>query len=239
MVDESTDSSDFDPREHDAREVASETADDPERFLSLMPHYYRGEVSNMKSLMDRMDLTVDWAIAVLVALLALSFESPDRPPHLLLIGMGAMTMFLLFDVRRYRTFDATRSRVRMIEENLFANAFDPRGAERAEWRGEMSDDLRAPTLKVTTREAVARRLRRVYLPLLTVLLIAWAYRITVFVSGETWTETAAVPGVPGTVVTAGVVLYYVVLVAIAYWPKRREAMGEFHDERPGEWKRPG
>ncbi|MFC7154917.1 DUF2270 domain-containing protein [Halomarina halobia] len=236
MTGESIEPTDFDAGDRDAREVASEVADDPERFLALMPHYYRGEVSIMKSLLDRMDLTVDWAIAVLVALLALSLESADRPPHFLLVGMGAMTMFLLFDVRRYRTFDATRARVRMIEENLFANAFDPRGAERTEWRAEISDDLRVPTLKVTTREAVARRLRRVYLPLLAVLLAAWTYRITVFVPGEAWTETAAVPGIPGIAVTVGVALYYAALLTIAYWPKRREAMGEFHGEQPGEWK---
>ena len=126
MSDEPTES--FDSTGREEREVATEAALDESKFLSLMPHYYRGEVSQMATRLDRLDLTVDWAIAVIAAVLALSFESADKPPYFLLIGMFAMVMFLVFDVRRYRTYDAARSRVRMVVENLFANAFDPQGA---------------------------------------------------------------------------------------------------------------
>ncbi|MFC6835905.1 DUF2270 domain-containing protein [Halomarina ordinaria] len=227
---------DFDPNDPEARDVASDAAADREEFLSLLPHYYRGETARMSALLDRIDLTVDWAIAVIVALLALSFNATDRPPYLLLIAMAALVMFLVFDVRRYRTFDATRARVRMLEENVFANAFSPEGAEHEGWRAELSADLRRPTLKVSVQEAAGRRLRRVYLPLLTVLVVAWLYRITVYVPGEAWTATASVPGVPGTVVAALVAAAYLAAFALAYWPYSREARGEFHGEDAGEWK---
>lgn len=92
----------------------------------------------MGTRLDRLDLAIDWAIAVIAAMLALSFQSTDSPPYFLLIGMVAMTMFLLFDVRRYRTYDATRSRVWLIEENLFANVFNPEGTEHENWRVEIS-----------------------------------------------------------------------------------------------------
>ena len=161
-----SDSSDetFDPTDREARDVAQEAGQDRSKFLSLMPHYYRGEVSQMSTRLDRLDLTIDWAIAVIAAMLALSFGSTDSPPYFLLIGMFAMTMFLLFDVRRYRSYDAARARVRMIEQNFFANAFDPQGTEHEGWRTEIGDDLRYPTLKVSYWEAISRRLRRVYLP---------------------------------------------------------------------------
>lgn len=78
----------------------------------------------MSKRLDRLDLTTDWAIAVIAAVLSLSFASVDSPPYFLLIGMFALSVFLVFDIGLYRSFDATRSRIRMIEENVFANAFN-------------------------------------------------------------------------------------------------------------------
>ena len=231
-----TDDDSFDPEADEAREVAAEAGRDQEEFLSLLPHYYRGEVGQMSTHLSRLDLTTDWAIALLTAVLALSFGSVDSPPYFLLLGMVALVMFLLFDVRRYRTYDATRSRVRLIEENVFANAFDPVGTIHRDWRKEIADDLRKPTLKVSTLEALSRRLKRVYLPLVTVLLLAWLFRITVFVSGESPLETAAIPGVPGFVVIVVVGVAYLGALLLALWPTSREAKGEFHGEEPGDWK---
>lgn len=150
--------------------------------------------------------------------------------------MLALLMFLLFDLRRYRKYDATRSRVRLIEENVFANAFDPAGTSHRDWRKEIGDDLRNPTLKVSMWEALSRRLKRVYLPLITVLLLAWLFRITIFVSGEDPLETAAVPGVPGIIVVVIVGVTYLGALLLALWPTRREAKGEFHGEESGDWK---
>lgn len=232
----SEDNEEFDPAEHEAREVAQEAAQDQSKFLSLMPHYYRGEVSQMSTRLDRLDLTIDWAVAVIAAMLALSFGSADNPPYFLLIGMFAMVLFLLFDVRRYRAYDAARARVRMVEQNLFANAFSPDGTEHEGWRKEIGDDLRYPTLKVSYREAVSRRLRRVYLPLLTILLVAWVFRITIFVPGESWLETAAIPGVPPEFVVAAVGVFYLAMAALTLLPTSREAKGEFYDQEAGDWK---
>ncbi|WP_255171747.1 DUF2270 domain-containing protein [Natrononativus amylolyticus] len=226
----------FDPETEEAREIAAEAGEESSEFLSLLPHYYRGEVGQMATRLDRLDLTTDWAIGLIAAVLGLSFASADSPPYLLLIGMLALTIFLLFDIRRYRSYDAARARVRMIEENVFANAFDPAGAVHEDWRTAIASDLRTPTLKVSARETVTRRLRRVYFPLLSVLLVAWLFRITFFVPEESWRETATVPGVPASTVVTVVGLYYLALLVVTAWPNSRQAMGEFHDEEPGEWK---
>lgn len=53
----------FDPETRDAREVAAKAGAEPADFLSLLPHYYRGEVGQMSTRLDRLDLTTDWAIA--------------------------------------------------------------------------------------------------------------------------------------------------------------------------------
>lgn len=51
-------------------------------------------------------------------------------------------------------------------------------------RTEIADDLWRATLKVSFREAMARRLRRVYFLLLSDLVVAWLFRITLFVPDE-------------------------------------------------------
>lgn len=227
----------FDPDTEEGREVAAKAGEESSDFLSLLPHYYRGEVSQMSTRISRLDLTVDWAIGLIAAVLALSFASPDSPPYFLLIGMLALTIFLGFDIRRYRSYDAARSRVRMIEENVFANAFNPNGTVHDHWRSELAEDLRKPTLKVSVREAVTRRLRRVYFPLLSLLFLAWVFRITIFVPGEQWHETASVPGIPGAVVVGIVVGYYFATAALTFWPGQRQAKGEYYGVDPGRWKK--
>ncbi|WP_327050584.1 DUF2270 domain-containing protein [Halomicrococcus gelatinilyticus] len=227
----------FDSTDHEAREVASVAATDDETFLSLIPHYYRGEVSQSGNLLSRLDLAIDWAIVVVTAVLALAFQGSDATAYLLLIGIVAVSLFLLFDVRRYRTFDASRARVRLLEENLFANSLDPEGVPFEDWRSELGDDLRRPTVKVSYLEALARRLRQVYFPLYLLLGAAWAFRITIYTPGETWRQTATVPGLPAELVVVAVAAFFAAVTAFTYWPRQRQARGEFHGEQSGDWKR--
>jgi uncharacterized membrane protein len=226
----------FDATDPEAREVGQTAAEDTERFLSLVPHYYRGEVSQSGTLLARLDLTIDWAIVVVTAVLALSFQGGDVASYLLLIGMLGITLFALFDVRRYRAFDASRARVRVLEENLFANSMDPEELPMAEWRSELASDLRKPTFKVGYWEALARRLRKVYYPLYLLLGTAWAFRISLYTPDQSWVETASIPGLSGVLVAVSVVVFFVVITVFTFWPRERHARGEYHGNEPGNWK---
>lgn len=93
------------------------------------------------------------------------------------------------------------------------------------WRRQLSQDYRTPTLKITMEEAMAHRLRRVYLPLFTVLLAAWLVRITAFASGP-WTTSAAIAMIPGGVVIAVVAVFYLGAAVIALRPRTWHARGE-------------
>lgn len=125
----------------------------------------------------------------------------------------------------------------MLQENLLATALDPsRDVERTDWRVELSQDYREPTVKVSMQEAFANRLRRVYLALLGVLLVAWIFRVTAFAAREDWIKTAAIARIQGLVVIAVVVAFYVALLAIALWPRERQAKGEFRKGKEGDWK---
>ncbi|QLG50727.1 DUF2270 domain-containing protein [Natrinema halophilum] len=226
----------FDSTNPDERNVATAAATDQEEFLSLLPHYYRGEMSQSGNLLSRLDLTTDWAIVTVTAVLALAFQGGDASAYLLLIGIVGVSLFLLFDVRRYRAYDASRARIRLLEENLFANALEPTGTRLENWRAELGNDLRAPTIKVSYWEALSRRLQRIYYPLYLLLGVAWLFRITLYEPGETWTKTASVPGISGAIVAVVVVAFFLVVTVITLWPLQREAKGEFHGDESGRWK---
>ncbi|WP_136687357.1 DUF2270 domain-containing protein [Halorhabdus amylolytica] len=222
---------DFDPESPAEREVAGEAATDRSDFLSLMGHAYRGELGRTTAWRTRIDRTTNWAVVLTATLLTWAFSGDSRPHYVLLVGMGMMVVFLGIEARRYRIYDVWRSRVRLFEENVFANALDPEGAEQPNWRELLSEDLREPTIKTPTREAIARRLRRVYAPLLSVLLAAWVIRLTVFGDPSKGpVGTAAVGGVPGTAVLVIVGLFYVGVVVLVLWPASRQAKGEFGEE---------
>ena len=227
----------FDPTTPEEREVGREMVDESTGLGSVMAHTYRGELGRVDTWRQRLDQTTTWAVTVMAAILTWAFSSPDNPHYILLIGIVVVTVFLSIEARRYRDYDVFRARVRMLQENLLATALDPsRDVERTDWRVELSQDYREPTVKVSMQEALANRLRRVYLALLGVLLVAWVFRVTAFAAREDWVETAAIARIEGLIVIAVVVAFYVMLLAIALWPRERQAKGEFSKGKEGDWK---
>jgi len=197
---------------------------------SAMAHLYRGEIHRMKLWRERLDRTTNWAVVVMAAVLTWAFSSPNNPHYVILVGVATLSVFLVMEARRYRGYEIWRTRVRSLQENLWAYGLDPDGdPPNPEWREHLGEDYRNPTVKISAEEAIAHRLRRVYLPLFFVLLAAWVVRITAF-SPESWVQTAAIGAVPGVFVVTGVVLYYLCLVACALRPRTWRARGELREE---------
>jgi uncharacterized membrane protein len=230
---------DFDPESPEEREIAGEAATDRSDFLSLMGHAYRGELGRTASWRTRIDRTTNWAVVLTATLLTWAFSADSRPHYVILVGIVMVTVFLGIEARRYRIYDIWRSRVRLLEENVFANALDTEGVEQTNWRELLSEDLREPTIKTPMMEAVSRRLRRVYAPLLSVLVGAWVVRLTVFAGAETGIlGTAAVGGIPGRIVVGIVGCYYLGILGIALWPRKRKAKGQLQStEESADWKK--
>lgn len=216
-------------------EVARGAAEDRSDFLSMMAHLYRGELGRTTAWRTRIDRTTNWAVVLTATLLTWTFSSETRPHYIILVGAATVTVFLGIEARRYRVYDIWRSRVRLLEENVFANALEPEGAEHSNWRELLSNDLREPAVKTPVLEAVSRRLRRIYLPLITVLVGAWVIRLTVFADGAGPVETASIGNVPGGYVVAGVCVFYGILAAFSLRRGRR-AKGELKEKRASDWK---
>lgn len=220
----------FDPNEETHRELGEGLLEEEMGPSSAMAHLYRGEIHRMKFWRERLDRTTNWAVLVISAILTWAFSRPDSPHYILLIGVATLSVFLLIEARRYRGYDIWRSRVRKLQENVFAYGLDPSaGLSDPDWRETLSQDYRKPTIKISMEEAIAHRLRRVYLPLLTVVLAAWLVRITAF-SPEPWTTSAAIGMIPGTIVAGVVTLCYLGAAIVALRPRTWYAKGELRSE---------
>ncbi|QCS43301.1 DUF2270 domain-containing protein [Natrinema versiforme] len=213
----SRDRDEFDPEAPDEREIGREMVDGSTGLGSVVAHLYRGEVDRAVNWRTRLDSTTNWAVTVIAGILAYAFSSEDTAHSIVLVAILIGIVFLLIEARRYRRYDIWRSRVRTMQENLFANALDPtEGIEQRDWRPQLSEDYRDPAVKMPLRDALAHRLRRVYLPLLVGLLLIWLVRL----SGEdvSLVRAASVSSTPGWLVIGAVAAVYLSLVAIAVWP---------------------
>lgn len=198
--------------------------------LSMIENFYRGEMERTVGWRTRLDQTTNWAVVVMAAILTFVFSSEDNPHYVVLIGVLGVFAFLVIESQRYQEYDAWRYRVRLMQRQLVADMLDPDSSQSVDWREQMADDLRNPTLVISRLQAVGHRLKRVYLFLLSVLIFAWVLRISVFDSGQTWLETARIADIPGLVVVGIVAGLYLISVALAVWSAVDDKMREFRDD---------
>lgn len=226
----------FDPEEPAQKEVGREMVDQSTGLGSVAAHLYRGEMERTVGWRDRLDTTTNWAVTVMSAIVAYAF-SGEVSHAVILAGLIMGTVFLFIEARRFRDYDIWRSRVRVLQENLFANALDPSaGVERDAWRAELSRDYRDPSPNISYRGAFSHRLRRVYLPLITAMLVGWVFHIWAFNPDDSFLESAGLPGIDGTFVITAVVLYYVTLLVLAV-PLTAKERGESGEADHGDLER--
>lgn len=189
-------------------------------YITSMVHFYRGEMSRANTWRNRLDATTNWAVVTVAAMLTFAFSDPLHPHATLLLTLLLITIFMTFEARRFRYFDVWRSRVRMLEENFFIpiirrNLVSPR----EEWREWVAEDLDHPTFKVTLYQAIAMRLRRNYLPIFGVILLAWIGKLNLHPDRATslagLIERMSMGPFPPWLVLSGVVTFYTILVFTA------------------------
>ena len=229
-----TDTSD---EEYPDGELGARLSQDASELQSVLGHAYRGELDRETTWRSRLDQTTTWSVTVMAAILTWAFSSADNPHYVILVGVLAVGLFLLIEARRYRDYDVYRARVRLYQQYFLADALAPSDTlERPDWRTELGDDYRRPTLKISLFEAISNRLQRIYLALMSVLCLAWLFRVTAFLADQRLPNSASIGAVPGTVVLVAVGVGYGTLLAITLWPHEREAKGEFRDTEIGDWK---
>jgi uncharacterized membrane protein len=150
----------------------------PAEYVNTMAHYYRGEMARMQSWRDRMDRTTNWAITVVAALLSVSLSTSQSHHGVLLFGMVLVYLLLVIESRRYRFFDVYRRRVRLVERNYYGAIFAADNFQEYDWMRELGRDIRNPQFYMSLHQAMARRLRRNYVWVFLILLLAWTLKTT-------------------------------------------------------------
>jgi len=200
-----------------------------QEYLSVMVHFYRGEVHRSTSWRQRLDATTNWAVLTTAALLSFTFASKSHDTHIILLLTNLIILsYLAIEARRYRYFEVYRARVRMLEENLLIPVVtrqleSPMGS----WREMVAMDLDLPKYKTTFLEALGFRLRRNYMFIFGILLGGWLVKLTVAAGegegvvtsfGQLW-ERMSVGPVPSWVIAGGGLIFYGVLILLMWWAR--------------------
>ena len=143
-----------------------------------MSHFYRGELGRIMSWRTRLDPTTNWAITSTSTIFTVAFSIPTVPHIIFFFNIAIVTVMLWIEARRYRFYDAFRARVRMIEAHFLV----PIVAQntmllQGEWQKLVCEDLLLPCFKISAFEAVGRRLKRNYVFIFMIILVAWVTKI--------------------------------------------------------------
>lgn len=150
----------------------------PGEATNAMIHYYRAEMSRMNAWRSRLDLTTNWAITVMAALMSVTLSTPAAHHGLSLFAMLIVLLLLSVEARRYRFYDVYRMRIRQFERHYFGQLFGPEAKGGTEpWLLMLAQDLRHPKFRITFALAFRRRLRRNYIWMFLILLSAWLVKL--------------------------------------------------------------
>jgi uncharacterized membrane protein len=210
-------------------------------FTTTLSHFHRAEIARMAGWRDRLDRTSNWAITVVAAMLSVSLSTPSAHHGVLLFAMLLITLLLWIEARRYRFFDVYRTRVRQFERYYFAQIFSPQPDYASNWLAIVGEGLRSPRFLISQRSALIRRLRRNYVFMYTILMLAWVLKITTpslaregapvgFSASLLDTFRVATLGpIPGVAVVCGVVVFYLAMLAASFLIRDEDAELSFGD----------
>jgi uncharacterized membrane protein len=212
-------------------------------YVTTMSHYHRAEIARMAGWRDRLDRTTNWSLTVAAAMLSVSLSTPSAHHGVLLFAMLINLLLLWIEARRYRFFDVYRARVRQFERHYFAQIFSPQPDFASNWLLILGETLRAPKFLISQRIAFARRLKRNYIHIFLILLLAWILKISTpslqvderpagFVDSVLeFIHNATLGPLPGEVVVGIVAAFFASLVIVAVFTGDEDgelAIGDVH-----------
>src|SRR5258708_6315426 len=147
-------------------------------YVTAMSHFYRGELGRAMIWRPRLDATTTWAITPTSTIFTVAFSFKDVPHIIFVFNIAIVAILLWIEARRYRFYDAFRARVRMLEAHfLVPIVMRNEQILQGDWRRLISEDLILPAFKISTFEAVGRRLKRNYVFLFIIIQVAWLTKI--------------------------------------------------------------
>src|SRR5215471_6580552 len=147
-------------------------------YVNAMSHFYRGELGRIMVWRQRLDVTTNWAITSSTAIITIAFSTREVPHIIFFFNLAIVAVLLWIEARRYRFYDAFRARVRMLEAHfLVPMVMENREMLQGEWKKLVCEDLILPSFKISKLEAIGRRLKRNYVFIFILILVAWITKI--------------------------------------------------------------
>ena len=147
-------------------------------YVNAMSHFYRGELGRIMVWRQRLDVTTNWAITSSTAIITIAFSSREVPHIIFFFNLAILWVLLWIEARRYRFYDAFRARIRMLEAHfLVPMVMENRDLLQGEWKKLVCEDLILPSFKITKLEAIGRRLKRNYVFIFIMIMVAWVTKI--------------------------------------------------------------
>jgi len=147
-------------------------------YVNAMSHFYRGELGRIMVWRQRLDITTNWAITSSTAIITIAFSSREVPHIIFFFNLAIVWVMLWIEARRYRFYDAFRARVRMLEAHfLVPMVMENRDLLQGEWKKLVCEDLILPCFKISKLEAIGRRLKRNYIFIFILIMVAWLTKI--------------------------------------------------------------
>ncbi len=206
----------------------------PGEFNTAMVRLYRAEIHRSNTWRTRLDATTNWAIVTASAGISFALSEPGRHHGVILINILLVYVFLFIEARRYRYYELWSYRTRLLETDFFAAMLVPPSHPSPGWAEALAETLRRPRFPISLGEAIGRRLRRNYAPIIAILFATWLTKNYVqpspVASWQEFVARAAIGPLGGAQVLAGMVALAVATVAFALGTVGlRQAMGEVFD----------
>jgi len=142
-------------------------------YVNAMSHFYRGEMGRIMIWRQRLDITTNWAITSSTAIITIAFSTREVPHIIFFFNLAIVWVMLWIEARRYRFYDAFRARLRMLEAHfLVPMVMENHELLQGEWKKLVCEDLILPCFKITKLEAMGRRLKRNYVFIFILILVA-------------------------------------------------------------------
>ena len=201
------------PQSHESTPPTTRNLEFTAAEIGALAHLYRGEVYRSTVWRTRLDSSTNWAVVTTGIALSATYSSTDASPlPMVLVGL-LVTVFLLFEARRYRYFNVWRARARLLETDFYAPMIRGESVTRgSSWTELLANDYRDPHYHISYPRAIGRRLRRTYAWIFAIQAIAYYGKLAIHPTplatlADVW-ERAAIGPIPGGWVVAAGILFH-------------------------------
>ena len=138
-------------------------------------HLYRAEVGKMTAYRQRLDMTTNWSVVTTAGLASFALGDNNNSHVVFLFAMLMNYFFLHLEARRFRTFEISHHRTRIMERFFYpamlGDKVDP------DWHQLLLAELAKPRSPMERWDSLGWRLRRNYLWIYVGILIAWIAKL--------------------------------------------------------------